>query len=80
MKWLKKHKSDPVTGKPMKAGQLIPLHFHQNADGKNHCPITYKEFTDFTHIVAIKTSGNICDYGLVRLLQGTCFHTTLSRN
>ena len=63
---------DPITGKPMTSKDLVPLIFHKNdkgncansnhydfSKGKFHCPVTYKEFTDFTHIVAIKTSGHV---------------------
>eukprot|EP01128_Nolandella_sp_AFSM9_P006800 TRINITY_DN3576_c0_g1_i1.p1 TRINITY_DN3576_c0_g1~~TRINITY_DN3576_c0_g1_i1.p1 ORF type:complete len:515 (+),score=153.29 TRINITY_DN3576_c0_g1_i1:76-1620(+) len=69
MKWLKKHKVDPVSGEPMKAGQLIALHFHQNAEGKNHCPVTYKTFTDYTHIVAIRTTGNVYAWDAIEKLN-----------
>eukprot|EP01125_Pyxidicula_operculata_P012340 TRINITY_DN404_c0_g1_i2.p1 TRINITY_DN404_c0_g1~~TRINITY_DN404_c0_g1_i2.p1 ORF type:complete len:483 (+),score=122.03 TRINITY_DN404_c0_g1_i2:16-1464(+) len=57
--WLKKHKVDPVTGKPLKATDLIKLTFHKNASGEFHCPITYKIFTDYSHIVAIRTTGHV---------------------
>uniref|UniRef100_A0A6B2L1Y4 Uncharacterized protein n=1 Tax=Arcella intermedia TaxID=1963864 RepID=A0A6B2L1Y4_9EUKA len=67
--WVKKHKVDPVTGEPLKSGDLITLNFSKNNEGKFHCPITYKEFTDFTHIVAIKTSGNVYSYEAVENLN-----------
>jgi len=57
--WLKKHKVDPVSGVPLKPGDLIELKFHKNQDGKFHCPISYKTFTDFTHIIAVRQSGNV---------------------
>jgi len=57
--FLKKHKVNPVTGQPMRASSLVPLHFYKNADGVWHCPISNIVFTDHTHIVAIKTTGNV---------------------
>lgn len=27
--------------------------------GKYHCPVTYKVFNENTHIVAVKTTGNV---------------------
>ena len=30
--------------------------------GDYHCPVTYKVFNDHSHIVAIKTSGNVFSY------------------
>jgi peptidyl-prolyl cis-trans isomerase-like protein 2 len=67
--WLKKYKIDPITGKPMTSKDLFPLKFHKNAEGKFHCPITFKEFTDFTHIVAIRPSGNVYSYDAVEELN-----------
>jgi peptidyl-prolyl cis-trans isomerase-like protein 2 len=57
--YLKKYKKDPISGKPLQAKDLIKLQFHKNANGEYHCPITFKVFTDFTHIVAIRTSGHV---------------------
>lgn len=30
--------------------------------GKYHCPVTYKIFNDNSHIVAIRTTGNVYSY------------------
>lgn len=35
------------------------LHWHKNADGEYADPVLGKVFTQHTHIVAIKTSGNV---------------------
>lgn len=56
--YLKKYGSNPVTGEPLNAKELIKLKFSKNADGKIHCPVTFKVFTPNSHIVAIKTTGN----------------------
>ncbi|KAI0802616.1 hypothetical protein GGR55DRAFT_683101 [Xylaria sp. FL0064] len=67
-KWLEKRKTNPVDGKPLAARDLIKLNFSRNADvdskaadgsgsdGKGDFidPVTFKVFTDNTHIVAIR--------------------------
>jgi len=34
-----------------------------------HCPVTFKVFSDHTHIVAIKTTGNVYAYEAVDRLN-----------
>ncbi|KAJ3071337.1 Peptidyl-prolyl cis-trans isomerase cyp8, partial [Podochytrium sp. JEL0797] len=60
--WIKKHGTNPVTGTPLASTDLIPLHFHKNAEGRYHDPITFKVFTDSTHIVAVGTTGHVYAY------------------
>eukprot|EP01127_Copromyxa_protea_P020121 TRINITY_DN6668_c0_g1_i1.p1 TRINITY_DN6668_c0_g1~~TRINITY_DN6668_c0_g1_i1.p1 ORF type:complete len:538 (-),score=120.63 TRINITY_DN6668_c0_g1_i1:23-1600(-) len=69
MPWLRKHKVNPITGAPMKPGDLISLKFEKDADGKFCCPATKQVFTDHTHIVAIKTTGNVYSYKAVETLN-----------
>ncbi|KAL8446351.1 hypothetical protein Emag_004758 [Eimeria magna] len=57
--YLKKYKRCPVTGAPLSASDLHPLIFHRNAQGHYHCPVTFKEFGQNTHIVANKKSGHV---------------------
>ncbi|KAH6627652.1 hypothetical protein F5144DRAFT_576489 [Chaetomium tenue] len=67
--WLEKHKTNPVTGEPLAAKDLIRLNFSRNADttekddrngvpsdGKGDFidPVTFKVLTDNTHVVAIR--------------------------
>ncbi|KAK4216689.1 putative cyclophilin type peptidyl-prolyl cis-trans isomerase [Rhypophila decipiens] len=65
--WLDKHATNPVNGEPLAAKDLIKLNFARNADiddadrnrvtdGKGDLidPVTFKIFTDNTHIVAIR--------------------------
>jgi peptidyl-prolyl cis-trans isomerase-like protein 2 len=55
-----------VTGEKLDADQLIYLHFHKNSQGKYHCPLTFKEFTQNSYIVAIRTSGNVFCYEAIQ--------------
>lgn len=67
--WLEKHGTNPVDGKPLAAKDLIKLNFSRNADTSENTdrngiptdgkgdyidPVTFKVFTDNTHIVAIR--------------------------
>lgn len=67
--YITKHGKHPVTGAPLKQKDLIPLIFHKNPEGEFHCPVLNKVFTEFTHIVAIKTTGNVFCYEAVKELN-----------
>ncbi|KAJ1533785.1 Peptidyl-prolyl cis-trans isomerase cyp8, partial [Nowakowskiella sp. JEL0078] len=78
--FLKKYGINPSTGEKMTAGDLFKLNFHlanQNPDSKSiensrtlyHCPITFKVFNEHTHIVAVRTSGNVFAYDAVQRLN-----------
>lgn len=70
-KWLKDHDTNPVDGEPLAMRDLIKLNFARNgdvdsrgqdgsgSDGKGDLidPVTFKVFTDNTHIVAIRHGG-----------------------
>jgi len=60
--YIKKYGKDPCDGKPLKIQDLHNLTFHKNSEGKFHCPVTFKEFTDNTHIVANRKSGHVYEY------------------
>ncbi|KAK1268926.1 Peptidyl-prolyl cis-trans isomerase-like 2 [Acorus gramineus] len=60
--YIKKYGRHPVTGAPLGLGDLIPITFHKNAEGEFHCPVLNKVFTEFTHIVAVKNTGNVFCY------------------
>ncbi|XP_067951682.1 RING-type E3 ubiquitin-protein ligase PPIL2-like [Watersipora subatra] len=57
--FLKKYGINPVNGKKLSAKDLIQLHFQKNSKGQYHCPVTFKVFNENTHVVAIKTTGNV---------------------
>ncbi|KAI9683936.1 MAG: Peptidyl-prolyl cis-trans isomerase cyp8 [Trizodia sp. TS-e1964] len=67
--WLKKHGTNPVTGLPLKSSELIKLSFNKNDDGEYTDPVTYKVFTDNTHIVALKNTGNVYAWETVNKLN-----------
>lgn len=56
--YLKKYKTNPVTGRPLDVKSLIKLNIFKNAEGQYHCPVLFKTFTNSTSIVCIATTGN----------------------
>ncbi|KOS18568.1 Peptidyl-prolyl cis-trans isomerase-like 2 [Escovopsis weberi] len=82
--WLDKHPNqNPVDGKPLQKKDLIRLNFARNADsdslsagmsdGKGDLidPVTYKVFTDNTHIVAVRhgTYANVFAWDTVERMN-----------
>ena len=58
-----------ATGAPLAASDLIKLKFHKNNDGQYSCPVLYKVFTQHSHIVAIRPTGNVYSYDAVKELN-----------
>lgn len=48
---------------------LIKLNFTKNAEDSYHCPVLFKPFTKNSHIVAIRTTGNVYCYEAVEQLN-----------
>lgn len=67
--YLKKYKTNPVTGKPLDAKSLLKLNFYKNAENQYHCPVLYKPLTKHSHIVAVATTGNVFSYEAVEQLN-----------
>lgn len=67
--YLKKYGKNPVTGEPLQAKELTKLNFHKNAEDKYHCPVTFKVFNSNTHIVAVRTTGNVFSFEAVEQLN-----------
>ncbi|KAK1587837.1 hypothetical protein Q3G72_017284 [Acer saccharum] len=67
--YITKYGKHPVTGTPLKLDDLIPVTFHKNAEGEFHCPVLNKVFTEYTHIVAVKTTGNVFCYEAIKELN-----------
>ena len=58
IRWLLNHDTNPTNGKPLKQANLIKLNFAQNEVAGYVDPVTFKEFTDNTHLVAIRHGGS----------------------
>ncbi|KAK9284180.1 hypothetical protein L1049_023348 [Liquidambar formosana] len=67
--YIRKYGKNPVTGAPLKQEDIIPLTFHKNSEGEYHCPVLNKVFTEFTHIVAVRTTGNVFCYEAIKELN-----------
>ncbi|KAF2851796.1 peptidyl-prolyl cis-trans isomeras-like protein-like 2 [Plenodomus tracheiphilus IPT5] len=68
--WLSKHPdTNPVDGTPLKRADLVTLNFTKNEDGEYVDPVTYKVFTDNTHIIALRKSGNVFAWDTVERLN-----------
>lgn len=67
--WIKKHGTNPVNGEPIKSSDLIKLNFAKNDDGEYVDPVTFKVFTDNTHIVALRNTGNVFAWDTVERLN-----------
>ncbi|KAB0397494.1 hypothetical protein E2I00_016170, partial [Balaenoptera physalus] len=57
--WLKKYGTNPSNGEKLDGRCLIKLNFAKNSEGKYHCPVLFTVFTNNSHIVAIRTTGNV---------------------
>uniref|UniRef100_A0A3Q2V196 Peptidylprolyl isomerase (cyclophilin)-like 2 n=1 Tax=Haplochromis burtoni TaxID=8153 RepID=A0A3Q2V196_HAPBU len=53
----------------LEAKSLIKLNLAKNNDGKYHCPVLYNVFTNNSHIVANKVTGNVFSYEAVEQLN-----------
>ncbi|KAI3372527.1 hypothetical protein L3Q82_023007, partial [Scortum barcoo] len=69
--WIKKYSTNPTSGeeKKLEAKSLIKLNFAKNNDGKYHCPVLYSVFTNNSHIVANKVTGNVFSHEAVEQLN-----------
>ena len=67
----------PVTGEPLAARDLVPLHFARNAEGEFCCPVTGRLFTVHSRIAAIRTTGNVYAW---EALQTLCLGPRMYRD
>ena len=51
--------TNPVTKEPLKPEDLIRLNYSRKTTGEYHDPISFKPFSEHSHIVAIATTGNV---------------------
>ena len=66
--YVQKHGKPPVTGEPLELKDLTKLTFHKNHEGAYECPVLNKAFTNSTHIVAVKTTGNVYSHQAIEEL------------
>ncbi|KAF8349781.1 cyclophilin-like domain-containing protein [Amanita rubescens] len=59
--WLKQHNNThPITKAPLIPSDLITLHYsRKEASGEIHDPISFKPFSEHSHIVTVATTGNV---------------------
>ena len=67
--WIKKHGTNPVNGESLKSSELNKLHFLKNDEGEYVDPVTFKVFTDNTHVVALRNTGNVFSWDTVERLN-----------
>ena len=67
--YIKKFKSNPVTGKKLEASMLTKLKVHKNSKGEQQCPVLFKVFNNNTQIACIKTTGNVFSYEAIEELN-----------
>uniref|UniRef100_A0A8C0E845 Peptidylprolyl isomerase like 2 n=1 Tax=Bubo bubo TaxID=30461 RepID=A0A8C0E845_BUBBB len=65
--WIKKYGTNPITGELQ--GLHVKFKFFSPPSGKYHCPVLFTVFTNNSHIVAIKTTGNVFAYEAVEQLN-----------
>ncbi|KAL3525596.1 hypothetical protein ACH5RR_013968 [Cinchona calisaya] len=64
---IRKYGKSPVTGDQLKPEDLIPLVFHENAEGEYHCPVLNK-VSQSSLTVAVKTTVNVFSYEALKEL------------
>ncbi|KAK3871171.1 hypothetical protein Pcinc_023665 [Petrolisthes cinctipes] len=67
--FLKRFKVNPATGTPLSDKQLTKVTFHRDNTGEYHCPVLFKPLTNTSHVVAVKTTGNVFSYEAVEQLN-----------
>mmetsp|Transcript_10590 Transcript_10590/g.32411 ORF Transcript_10590/g.32411 Transcript_10590/m.32411 type:complete len:529 (+) Transcript_10590:52-1638(+) len=67
--YVRKFKVHPVTGEPLQSKDLTRLVFARNSGGELHCPVLFKTFNKSSHVVAIRTTGNVFSYDAVKELN-----------
>jgi len=67
--YVREHGVSPVTGRPLKLGDLRKLRFHRDSAGAFCCPILGKVFTPSSKIVAVSSTGNVFSHEAVSELN-----------
>jgi peptidyl-prolyl cis-trans isomerase-like 2 len=70
LEWMNRYgNKNPVDGSVLKNSDLIKLKFVKNDDNEYVDPVTFKVFTDNTHIIAIRNTGNVFAWDTVDQLN-----------
>jgi peptidyl-prolyl cis-trans isomerase-like 2 len=69
MPFIKKYHRCPITGETLKGSDLIKMNWSKNEKDEFQDPISYKVFTEYTHIVCIRTSGNVYAFDTIQELN-----------
>ncbi|EST08629.1 Cyclophilin-like peptidyl-prolyl cis-trans isomerase domain protein [Kalmanozyma brasiliensis GHG001] len=67
--FLRKFGVHPVTGRPFELDDVVRLHFLKNEQGRYHDPVSFKEFDQHSHLVAVRQSGNVFLWDTVQRLN-----------
>mmetsp|Transcript_63118 Transcript_63118/g.126508 ORF Transcript_63118/g.126508 Transcript_63118/m.126508 type:complete len:543 (+) Transcript_63118:31-1659(+) len=67
--YIKRFGTNPVTGGKLEVSELVPMNFHRNNEGKFQCPVTFKVFTNHSHVVANMASGHVYSFEAVEQLN-----------
>ncbi|KAJ1966040.1 cyclophilin peptidyl-prolyl cis-trans isomerase Cyp8 [Dipsacomyces acuminosporus] len=63
--FIRENHKHPFTGEPLELSDLTRLHYHKNTNGDYIDPVSFKQFTEFTKIVANRKSGNVYSWSSV---------------
>lgn len=67
--YVQKFHKNPVTDQPLELAQLIKLKFARNPETDDlQCASTHETFSANTHVVAIRTTGNVYSYDAIDTL------------
>lgn len=74
LQFVQKFKKNPVTGEPFDPKSIIKINFANNTNDDSEecrfqCPALFKAFTKNSHIVCIRTSGNVYCYEAIEQLN-----------
>lgn len=67
--FIDKYKVSPATGRPVSTGDTVRLHFARNEAANCYDPVTMKEFTDHSHLVAVRPTGHVYQWDTVQRLN-----------
>ncbi|KAJ2613687.1 cyclophilin peptidyl-prolyl cis-trans isomerase Cyp8 [Coemansia sp. RSA 1365] len=59
IEYVKENHTHPFTGEHLDTDDLLEITYHKNADGDYVDPVTFKQFSEFTKIVANRKTGHV---------------------